>query len=112
MGVRQGFAGVIGRDWRDSTPAWPPRAEAPPGAPNVVYLVLDDVGYAQLGRHGSIIDTPNVDALGGIGRPARQLPHRGAVLTHAVVPAHRPEPPFERDGPRRRPGDGLPRVRR
>ena len=67
MGVHDEFAGVIGRDWRDSTPAWPPRAEAPEGAPNVVYLVLDDVGYAQLGCYGSIIDTPNIDALAGGG---------------------------------------------
>ncbi len=67
MGVHDEFAGVIGRDWRDSTPAWPPRAEAPEGAPNVVYLVLDDVGYAQLGCYGSIIETPNIDALAGAG---------------------------------------------
>ena len=31
----------------DSTPAWPVRAEPPDGAPNVVYIVLDDVGYAR-----------------------------------------------------------------
>ena len=61
------FAGVIGRDWRDSTPAWPARAEAPEGAPNVVYVVLDDVGYAQLGCYGSIIETPNIDALAAAG---------------------------------------------
>ena len=67
MGTRDDFAGVIGRDWRDSTPAWPERAEAPAGAPNVVYVVLDDVGFAQLGCYGSIIDTPNIDALAASG---------------------------------------------
>ncbi len=39
----------------------------PAGAPNVVYVVLDDVGYAQLGCYGSIIDTPNIDALAAQG---------------------------------------------
>jgi arylsulfatase A-like enzyme len=67
VGVHDEFAGVIGRDWRDSTPAWPRRAEAPDGAPNVVYIVLDDVGYAQLGCYGSVIDTPNIDALAASG---------------------------------------------
>ncbi|HEY3671210.1 MAG TPA: arylsulfatase [Acidimicrobiia bacterium] len=61
------FTGVIGRDWRTSTPAWPARPEPPDGAPNVVYVVLDDVGYAQVGCYGSVIDTPNIDALAGQG---------------------------------------------
>ncbi len=61
------FTGVIGRDWRTSTPAWPVRPEPPAGAPNVVYIVLDDVGYAQVGCYGSVIDTPNIDALAGQG---------------------------------------------
>jgi len=67
MAARDDFAGVIGRDWRDSTPAWPHRAEAPAGAPNVVYLVLDDVGFAQLGCYGSVIETPHIDALAASG---------------------------------------------
>jgi arylsulfatase len=65
--VHEEFTGVIGRDWRDSTPAWPVRPEPPAGAPNVVYVVLDDVGYAQLGCYGSVIDTPNIDALAAEG---------------------------------------------
>jgi arylsulfatase A-like enzyme len=67
VGVHDEFAGVIGRDWRTSTPAWPERPEPPEGAPNVVYIVLDDVGYAQVGCYGSIVDTPNIDALAAQG---------------------------------------------
>jgi arylsulfatase A-like enzyme len=67
VGVHDEFTGVIGRDWRTSTPAWPVRPEPPEGAPNVVYIVLDDVGFAQVGCYGSIIDTPNIDALAGQG---------------------------------------------
>ncbi len=57
------FEGVIGRDWRDSTPWWPPEPSAPDGAPNVLLIVLDDVGYAQLGCYGSDISTPTIDRL-------------------------------------------------
>jgi len=40
----------------------------PEGAPNVVLIVLDDVGFAQLGCYGSNIDTPRIDdlAAGGV----------------------------------------------
>jgi len=62
------FGGVIGPSWRESRAWWPPEPTAPDGAPNVLVVVLDDVGYAQLGCYGSDISTPNIDALaaGGI----------------------------------------------
>lgn len=37
------------------------------GAPNVVVLVLDDVGFAQLGCYGSDIATPTIDELASSG---------------------------------------------
>jgi arylsulfatase len=61
------FQGVIGDDWRDSTPWWPPGTTPPPGAPNVVLVVLDDVGFAQLGCYGSDIATPTIDGLAAGG---------------------------------------------
>ncbi|MBU6516039.1 MAG: arylsulfatase [Acidobacteriota bacterium] len=61
------FAGRIGRDWRESEPWWPPEPTAPAGAPNVVMVVLDDVGFAQLGCYGSDIETPVIDALASEG---------------------------------------------
>ena len=65
MGLQ--FGGRIGRDWRDSEPWWPPEPAPPPGAPNVVLVVLDDVGYAQLGCYGSDIETPVMDGLAAEG---------------------------------------------
>jgi len=61
------FGGRIGRDWRDSEPWWPPDPSAPAGAPNVVLVVLDDVGFAQLGCYGSDIATPTIDRLAADG---------------------------------------------
>ena len=60
------FPGVIGRNAADSTPHWPePPQHA--GAVNVVYVVLDDVGFADLGCYGSEIATPNLDRLADEG---------------------------------------------
>ena len=61
------FQGVIGDDWRTSTPWWPDGPTPPAGAPNVVLVVLDDVGFAQLGCYGSDIATPTIDGLAADG---------------------------------------------
>ena len=67
LSVAATFDGRIGSTWRDSEPWWPPAAAPPPGAPNVVLIVLDDVGYAQLGCYGSDISTPVLDGLAAGG---------------------------------------------
>jgi len=61
------FPGVIGRTTEESSPAWPRPLRAEPGSPNVLFIVLDDVGYGQLGCYGSPIATPNLDALAAGG---------------------------------------------
>jgi arylsulfatase A-like enzyme len=65
--VAQDFGGRIGSDWRDSVPWWPADPVAPPGSQNVLLVVLDDVGYAQLGCYGSDLETPVIDALAAGG---------------------------------------------
>src|SRR5260221_1645957 len=65
--MQPSFGGVIGDSWRESTPWWPPVPEPPAGAPNVLVVVLDDVGYAQLGCYGSDIATPTIDRLAAEG---------------------------------------------
>jgi arylsulfatase A-like enzyme len=65
--AQEQFGGRIGRDWRDSEPWWPPDPAPPAGAPNVVLVVLDDVGFAQLGCYGSDIATPTIDGLAAAG---------------------------------------------
>ena len=61
------FGGRIGRTVSESEPWWPPLRLPPTGAPNVVMVVLDDVGYAQVGCYGSDISTPAIDALAAEG---------------------------------------------
>ena len=57
------FSGVIGRTFDQSEPAWPEPLRAEEGSPNVLFIVLDDTGFAQLGCYGSPIATPNIDQL-------------------------------------------------
>ncbi len=61
------FGGRIGTSWRDSEPWWPAEPSPPDGAPNILMIVLDDVGYAQLGCYGSDIQTPVLDGLAAAG---------------------------------------------
>ena len=61
------FQGVVGRTVAESTPWWEDPVTAPDGAPNVVMVLLDDVGYAQFGCYGSDIATPTFDRLAANG---------------------------------------------
>ena len=80
--------GSIGRSYRESKPSWELPAQPPKSAPNVIYLVLDDVGFAQLGCYGSEIQTPNIDRLAAGGLRYTNFhttslcsPSRAALLT-------------------------------
>lgn len=87
--------GVIGRTFKDSAPPtrqWP---KAPSGAPNVVVVLLDDVGFGAAGTFGGLVPTPTLDALASRGlrynrfhTTAMCSPTRAALLTgrnpHAV----------------------------
>ena len=63
------FKGTISVDIRDSEPDWTPfePARAPDGAPNVVFIVLDDVGFSAMSCYGGPIPTPNIDRIAADG---------------------------------------------
>lgn len=63
--ARPRFSGVINLDVRESTPDWEPykQPEAPEGAPSILYIVLDDVGYSSMSCYGGLIETPTFDRL-------------------------------------------------
>lgn len=51
----------------DGAESWPELPTPPSDAPNVVIVVLDDVGFAQLGCYGGPVETPNIDRLASRG---------------------------------------------
>lgn len=62
-----GFAGTITDALATSTPAWPARPTPPKGAPNVIVMLVDDMGYSDIGPFGSEIPTPHLDAVASEG---------------------------------------------
>lgn len=82
------FKGIIGRTIDESTPHWPEPIRPKSDAPNVAVILLDDMGFAQLGCYGSDISTPNIDKLaeGGLRynnfhTTAMCSPTRASLLT-------------------------------
>ena len=87
-GAYEGFGGRVGRTFAGSEPWWPERATPREGAPNVVVILADDLGYSDLGCFGSEIDTPNLDGLAARGLRYTNFhvtpmcsPTRAALLT-------------------------------
>ncbi len=59
------FQGIVNLDIRDSKPDWEPylQPKAPDGAPNVLFIVWDDVGFAAMEPWGGLIETPTMNRL-------------------------------------------------
>ncbi len=82
------FPGKIGRTVQESSPAWPQPIRAREGAPNVLFFILDDVGYGQLSCFGGLVETPNIDRVAKMGLRYANMhttalcsPTRACVLT-------------------------------
>ena len=84
------FNGVINEDVRDSVPDWKPyeQPRAPKGAPNVLYIVWDDVGFSAFESFGGPIETPTMTRIAEKGLRYTQFhttalcsPTRAAMLT-------------------------------
>ena len=77
--------GIVLTSW-----LWKPLTAAERGAsvPNIVYIVADDLGWKDVGFHGSDIKTPNIDKLAREGARLEQFyaqpmctPSRAALMT-------------------------------
>src|SRR5262245_5542801 len=84
----QPFKGVIGRTPADSQSDFPKPIEAPKGAPNIVLILTDDVGFGASSPFGGPIPTPTLDRLAQDGLRYNQFhttalcsPTRAALLT-------------------------------
>src|ERR1022692_2428598 len=61
------FKGHIGRTAKESTPDFPQEVKAPKGAPNILVILTDDVGFGASSTFGGPIPTPTMDRLGKDG---------------------------------------------
>src|SRR5262245_55262428 len=61
------FKGKIRRTVMESTPDFPKGVEAPEGAPNVLVILTDDVGFGAASTFGGLIPTPTFDTLAKAG---------------------------------------------
>ncbi|MCZ2524593.1 arylsulfatase [Streptomyces sp. HB2AG] len=63
------FRGVIQQDIRDSVPDWEPyrQPQAPEGAPNVLYLVWDDIGFGTFDVFGGLVEAPAMRRIADMG---------------------------------------------
>ena len=95
------FNGHISVDVRDSTPDWTPYTpqRAPEGAPNVLIVLYDDTGLAAWEPYGGRIRMPTHAAAGRQRPDLHAVAHDGAVLPHALVHPHRPQPPLRPASP-------------
>ncbi len=91
----QEFKGKIGRTYEESVEWYPEARKTKPGTPNVLLVYLDDVGFAQYGSFGGLINTPSIDGLAADGlrynnfhTPALCSPSRAALMagrnTHKI----------------------------
>ncbi len=84
----QPFKGTIGRTVKDSVSDFPKEIKAPDGAPNVLLIMTDDVGFGASSTFGGPVPTPTMDALAARGLRYNQFhttalcsPTRAALIT-------------------------------
>ena len=82
------FAGVIEKTYLTSKADWPKVPTPPDGAPNVVVILLDDVGFGQTSTFGGPVQTPALDKLAARGLRYNRFhttaicgPSRAALIT-------------------------------
>src|SRR5262249_25312099 len=82
------FGGVIKENAAQSKAWWPPRIVPPKGAPNVLLIMTDDVGFGAPSTFGGVIPTPALDRIAKAGlrytnfhSTALCSPTRAAIIT-------------------------------
>jgi arylsulfatase len=82
------FQGKIGKTLADSKEWWPAKPQAPKGAPNIVYFLIDDAGFGTSSAFGGLMHTPTLDSLANNGLRYTNFhttgicsPTRAALLT-------------------------------
>jgi arylsulfatase len=83
------FPGEVGRTYLESDPAqFPQPVKAPDGAPNILLILIDDVGFGQFNTFGGGVPSPTMDRLASEGLRYNRFhttalcsPTRAALIT-------------------------------
>ncbi len=82
------FGGEINLNASESKPWWPPAVSPPKGAPNILLIITDDVGFGAPSTFGGIIPTPALDRIANNGLRYTQFhstalcsPTRASLIT-------------------------------
>ena len=85
---QQLYGGKIGKTLEESTEWWPQQTTPPKDAPNIIWILLDDVGFGASSPFGGLIKTPTFDSLAANGLRYTNFhtcaicaPTRAALLT-------------------------------
>jgi len=84
------FGGVIKENANQSKPWWAPRVVPPKGAPNVLLIMTDDVGFGAPSTFGGVIPTPALDRIAQAGLRYTQFHSTALCSPHPGRPDHRP----------------------
>ena len=92
--------GLTTYDAKDPDTTYPPIEPLlpPAGAPNVLVVLLDDVGFGASSAFGGPCRTPVAERLAAGGSEVQPLPHHGPVRADPAGAADRPQPPLGRHG--------------
>ena len=99
--------GLTTYDAKDPDTAFPPIEPLlpPEGAPNVLIVLLDDVGFGASSTFGGPCRTPNGGPAGRRRPEVQPVPHHGVVRADPAGAADRAQPPLGRDGQHHRDRD-------
>ncbi len=94
------FKGTINIDIKDSVPDWEPYTQpiAPEDAPNVLYVVLDDVGFSAMEPYGGLIETPNIKRIAERGLTYTNFHTTALCSPDPLMSDDRPQSHDERHG--------------
>jgi arylsulfatase len=81
---------VINLNAKQSKPWWPPRIVPPKGAPNILLIMTDDVGFGAPSTFGGVIPTPAFDRIAANGLRYMNFHSRSSV-SEAILKANTPE---------------------
>ena len=99
--------GLTTYDAKDPATSFPPiePLRPPAGAPNVLVILLDDVGFGAVQRVRWSVPHADRRAARRGWSALQPVPHHGAVRADAPGAADRPQPPLRRHGQHHRDGD-------